>query len=317
MISTGLSSQALPEVVEEIRNGYRWTPQVCPICEVPPKKYVGRRGGRAHRAGLGVECQIWRCAGCGLVFSNPMPVPVGGIEQHYLVEPDSYFKNHDTARKVESNRGWLAFAEILTGGKGRVLDIGTGRGELLVAARELGWEAVGIEPSASFAEHAARNSGVEVRSTPIEQCGFADDSFDVVILAAVLEHLYNPNETMSEIARVLRRGGALFVDVPNESGLYFRIGNLYQKLRGRDWSVNLAPTFPPFHVFGFNPRSLQALLEKHSLKQKYWRVFGGEAMLPAHGGAVGALERLAAHAVTAASKLGEMGTYIETWAIKV
>jgi hypothetical protein len=34
------------------------------------------------------------------------------------------------------------------------------------------------------------------------------------------------------------------------------------------------------------------------------------------GGAVGAIERLAAHVVTAASNVGQLGTYIETWAVK-
>jgi SAM-dependent methyltransferase len=152
---------------------------------------------------------------------------------------------------------------------------------------------------------------------PIERCGFADHSFDAVILAAVLEHLYDPDATVREIARVLRPGGAFFVDVPNEAGLYFRLGNLYQKLRGRDWVVNVAPTFEPFHVFGFSPRALRALLRKHGLEVRDWRVYGGRSMVPRRGGALGALEHLAARAVTAASNLGELGTYIETWAVKV
>jgi len=249
-----------------VRDGYRWVAQVCPVCRVPPGKYLGRRGGAAHREGTGVECRIWRCGRCSLVFPNPMPVPE--------------------------------------------------RGEVLVAAREAGWEAVGIDPSPSFAEYAERRSGAEVRREPIERCGFPDASFDAVILAAVLEHLYDPDTTVGEIARVLRPGGALFIDVPNEAGLYFRLGNLYQRLRGRDWVVNIAPTFEPFHVFGWSPRSLRALLAKYGLTPRDWRVYGGRSMVPRRGGALGTLEHLAARAVTAASNLGELGTYIETWAVK-
>ncbi len=323
----------------EVKGGYRWVRQDCPICAAPPAQYLGRRGGVAHRAGLGVECEVWRCGGCGLVFPNPMPVPVGGVAQHYTIDPADYFRHHDSERKLAGARQGLAHAELLTGGRGRLLDVGAGRGEVLVAAREMGWKAVGIEPSPSFANYIERRSGterrsgggrysgperrsgverraaVDIRREVLERCGFESGSFDVVILAAVLEHLYNPDETIAEIARVLRHGGALFVDVPNEAGLYFRLGNLYQRLRGRDWVVNLAPTFEPFHVFGFGPRSLRALLNKHGLSVRDWRVYGGDSMVPG-GGAVGAIERLAAHVVTAASNVGQLGTYIETWAVK-
>jgi SAM-dependent methyltransferase len=316
MANTKASGQAAPAELGEIRDGYRWLPQVCPVCEVPPTKYVGRRGGRAHRAGLGVESQLWSCGKCGLVFPNPMPVPVGGVEQHYTLEPEDYFRNHDTEKKVEGWDKQLAVAESLTGGKGRLLDIGAGRGEVLVAAHQRGWEAVGIEPSSSFAEQCEQLAVAEIRREPVERCNFPAESFDVVVLAAVLEHLYNPDETIGEIARILRRGGALFVDVPNESGLYFRFGNLYQKLSRRDWSVNLAPTFEPFHVFGFSPRSLRSLLIKHGLSPSYWRVYAGRSVLPGRKGLMGSLEQLAAHAVTALSNLGELGTYIETWAVK-
>jgi SAM-dependent methyltransferase len=301
----------------EVRDGYRWVAQSCPICERPgAKRAVGRRGGAAHAAGLGVECRIARCRGCGLLFPDPMPVPAAGLGQHYEVAPDEYFQQHDSAEKAGAARALLAQAEQLAGGRGRVLDIGSGRGEVLVAAREAGWEAVGVEPSPTFAEHAARRSGVEVRREPVERCDFDAGSFDAVILGAVLEHLYNPDETIREVARVLRPGGVLFVDVPNEEGLYFRLGNLYQRLRGRDWCVNLAPTFEPFHVFGFGPRSLRALLAKHGLGVLVWRVYGGRSMVPNRGGLAGALEQLAARAVTAASNYGQLGTYIETWAAK-
>jgi len=210
----------------------------------------------------------------------------------------------------------LSRAEQLIGGKGRLLDIGAGRGEFLRASCEGGWSAVGIEPSASFAEIASRYAGVEIRRESLEQCNFPDASFDVVILAAVLEHLYNPDEIIGEISSILRPGGALFLDVPNERGLYFRVGNFYQRLRGRDWTVNLAPTFEPFHVFGFNARALRRLLAKHNLVVKDWLIYGGQSHLPRRTGVFGYLEQKASQLITALSKWGEMGTYIETWAIK-
>ena len=299
-----------------LTESYRWVPQQCPICNIPPKTYLGRRGGSAHREQFGVETEIWRCGKCGLIFPNPMPIPIAGLDQHYAVSPDSYFEHHDTSNKKKNAVDLLTQAEALVGSKGALLDIGAGRGELLHAGIELGWKVTGIEPSTTFAAHAAKLSGAEVRREPVEECGFASSSFDVVILGAVLEHLYNPDETIQELSRILRPGGALFVDVPNEQGLYFILGNLYHKLSGRDWVVNLAPTFPPFHVFGFGPKSLRALLKKRGFKPERWHVYGGVSLVPARTGLLSLVERQAAKAVTAISNVGSLGTYIETWAIK-
>jgi SAM-dependent methyltransferase len=122
---------------------------------------------------------------------------------------------------------------------------------------------------------------------------------------------------VKEISRVLRPGGVVYIDVPNEDGLYFRVGNFYQRLRRRNWVINLSPTFSPFHVFGFTPRSLRLLLSKHGLRPEVWRSYEGICLLPDSGGRVGALEKLAATLVTRLSKLAGLGNYIETWAIKI
>ena len=236
------------------------------------------------------------------------------FEQHYSLNPDDYFE-HDSTTKEKNALILLEEAHELTGRKGVLLDIGVGRGEMLKAAINSGWEVFGIEPSETFAKFATEKTGIEIGRHTVENCGFERNSFDVVILGAVLEHLYNPDQTVEEISRILRRGGALFVDVHNERGLYFRFGNLYQKLRGRERVVNLAPTFSPFHVFGFTPRSLRRLLRKHGLKPVRRRVYAGQAMVPDRGGVIGFLEQQCAHAVTRMS-IGNLGTYIEAWAIK-
>jgi SAM-dependent methyltransferase len=305
----------LPEIQPQPAH-YDWMPQDCPICLQPPTRFLGMRGGEFHRQGLGCAAKIWRCSGCGLIFPNPMPVPRSTAAQHYDVSADDYFEHHDLGRKEASSQQRLADAERLLPGKGRLLDIGAGRGELLREALHQGWEAVGVEPSPRFAEYAARYSGAEVKPLKLKQCDFYDASFDVVILAAVLEHLYDPVEVVQEIVRILKPGGLLFLDVPNEVGLYFQLGNLYQRLRGRDWVVNLAPTFSPFHVFGFTPKSLRVLLAQNRLTPVKWLVYGGTSMVPAGKGMMGMIERTAATLVTKASGLGEAGTYIETWARK-
>lgn len=302
--------------IKQVRDGYIWTSRNCPICGMAPTKYVGKRGGASHRENLGIETEIWACETCEFVFPNPMPFPVGGLAQHYEVDADEYFQTHEKSEKAEGAEKRVKQAESLLGRKGSLLDVGIGRGEILLAAKRNGWGAEGVEPSESFARYAEENVGAKIWRQPIEDADIPKNSFDVVILGAVLEHLYNPDEVMKKISQILKPGGLLYLDVPNEQGLYFRVGNAYNKLRGRDWCVNLAPTFSPFHVSGFGPKSLKALLAKHGLEPKVWTVYPGTSMVSSHGGFVGVLEKLASRIVTKASNVGEMGTYIETWAVK-
>jgi 2-polyprenyl-3-methyl-5-hydroxy-6-metoxy-1,4-benzoquinol methylase len=245
-----------------------------------------------------------------------MPVPVDGLEQHYGADSDVYFDRHHHKGKYEAALWKLKHARALVGGTGTLLDIGAGQGELLQAAQQEGWAVVGIEPLPAFAEYASRLSGVEVRKEPLERCGFDPDSIDVVTLTSVLEHLYDPDETIKEISRILRPGGVLYLDVPNEAGLYFRMANLYQKLRGRRWVVNLSPTFSPYHVFGFTPKSLRTLLSKHNLEPKIWRFYGGASHLPDRSGIVAGLEGMAVRAISTMSRVGRLGNYVEVWAQK-
>lgn len=300
----------------EVRDGYRWVRQDCPTCGKRPETRVGKRGGASHREGLGVECDIWRCGDCGLLFADPMPVPAGGLGQHYGMDADEYFEGHDVNDKLESAAELVRQAEKLLGRKGKLLDVGTGRGEVVAAAQDAGWAVEGVEPSTTFADHTEKLTGAKIWREAIEDSKIPDEEFDVVILAAVLEHLYNPDAVVAKIARVLKPGGLLFLDVPNEAGLFFRVGNLYQKMRGRDWCVNLSPTFSPFHIFGFSPRSLRRMLAKHGLEPKVWKVYAGTSMVPSDGGLRARIESAAGRMVTAVSNLGEMGTYIETWAVK-
>jgi len=303
-------------MAEEISQGYRWVDQVCPVCNMPPTNFVGERGGDAHRSGLGVKCEIWSCGKCGMIFPNPMPHPVGGVDQHYGMEADEYFINHDRDKKLETARIILEDGEKMLGRKGTMLDIGAGRGEVIEVAISRGWKAEGVEPSKKFAAYAAEKTGAHIFPDPVESCGIEDNSYDLVILGAVLEHLYNPNDVVATIARILKPGGLVFFDVPNEKGLIFTVGNLYQKIRGRRWCTNLAPTFPPFHVFGYSMRPMRAMFGNHGLTVVKAHVFGGISVLPDRRGMMGKLENLGARAFTRISNLGTLGGYIAAWAKK-
>lgn len=146
-----------------------------------------------------------------------------------------------------------------------MLELGCGRGELLRGAADTGWQVAGVEMTEPFAAIAASEFGIEVEVASVESARSLESEWDVIVLAALLEHVYEPAQLLRRVAAALPRGGLVFLDVPNECSLYTYLGNWYLGIRGRDWATNLSPTFPPFHVVGFCPRSLRALLKATGL----------------------------------------------------
>jgi len=110
---------------------------------------------------------------------------------------------------------------------GRLLDVGTGPGRLLLAIARLrpDVEAVGIDPSPDMVDRAeshARAAGVGGRVTArvatAEDLPFPDSSFDVVVSSLSAHHWADPARGVVEQARVLRPGGHLWVCDLRRSG---------------------------------------------------------------------------------------------------
>jgi SAM-dependent methyltransferase len=147
-----------------------------------------------------------------------------------------------------------------------VLDIGSGFGSFVLAARDAGLDATGVEP-ADFEVRYARERLAEARpgddAARVYRQGsglalpFANDSFDVVTLWNVVEHVADSRRLLDEAMRVLRPGGRLYVLAPNYAAvrreahyhvpwpglLPRRLAVRYLRLLGRD------PRFFAEHIF--------------------------------------------------------------------
>lgn len=287
----------------------------CPICGTDDFSVVGYRGGDAHHAGLGERTRIVRCRNCTHQYPNPMPYPVGDLDELYS-NPTDYFSNHDLEKKKRAALGMIKTLEERTGGKGKLLDIGSGRGELLWAAKELEWEAVGVEPSRQFVDFGREYLDIDIDLASVEEGDFADNSFDAVVMNGLIEHLYDPVSLLVEVRRILRPDGWVYLDAPNEDGLYMTLGNAYMRLLGRDWVVVLAPTFSPFHVQGFNAASLRAALRRSGLLMQSLGIYGEVFQQQGLSSLRKRLEFGASRIVNAIGNLTGRGSYMTVWAIK-
>ena len=99
-------------------------------------------------------------------------------------------------------------AQRLRGAK-RVLDVGTGEGQLARVAAECGAElVVGIDPTWTQVEVAQRKGGAPMYSrAEAATLPFADETFDCVLACLVFEHIAAVDSAIAEVARVLAPGG--------------------------------------------------------------------------------------------------------------
>jgi len=289
--------------------------QPCSVCGSVLREHLGWRGGTAHHDGKGERIEIVRCRDCSHLYPHPMPFPRGDLATLYT-DTDEYFSAHDVEEKKRLGSELLKLIEKKLGYRGSLLDLGCGRGELLWAAREANWKTEGVDPSPAHLEWARINLGIEGRLGTVEQASFLSDHFDAITMGGVIEHLYDPYATLREVWRVLKPGGVFYFDAPNEDGLYTRIGNIYQRAQGRDWVVNLAPTFAPYHVQGFNPKSVQRLLQRVGFEVDSLTVFGQVSPLTGRTSLRKRTEHRAAKVVNWLGNHVGAGIYMYLWTKK-
>ena len=166
---------------------------------------------------------------------------------------ERYRDHHRLEQRPDFVWGGAERAEPLrraVGGPGqRVLDLGC-RSGALTRFYAPGNEIVGLDADRDALREAATLGIETVWADAEEPLPFADESFDVVVAAELLEHLHEPRRVVEEAARVLRPGGTFAGSVPNA----YRLKNRLRFAAGRPAEDN------PTHLHLFRPQDLLSLL---------------------------------------------------------
>lgn len=213
-------------------------------------------GGRAAPWCVKNGFSLYRCAACGHGVVQPLPQDTAGVygAEYFAGASGGHgYVNYDADKEPMRpffNRA-LGEAEALLGpGRRRLLDVGAATGFFLSMARARGWQAAGVELS-DFAAGLARRKGLDVRTGALQDAGFEPESFDLVALWDVIEHVRDPAEEMRQVHALLSPGGLVVLTTPDASSWYAR-------LLGARWHALV----PPEHLHYFTRQSMALLLQK-------------------------------------------------------
>ena len=134
--------------------------------------------------------------------------------------------------------------------KGRILDIGAGVGDFLQVAKNDGWQTIGIEPS-DKAKTIAKSKGV---SFVEDLSKLENNSFDIITMWHVLEHVPDLENQIKELKRLLKPNGTVIIAVPNfksHDALHY----------GKYWAAYDVP----IHLWHFSKTAIKKLFAKEDL----------------------------------------------------
>ncbi len=131
-----------------------------------------------------------------------------------------------------------------------LLDIGAGTGDFLMMAKKNNWNVVGVEPNKEAINLAEKKDLKLLKDTQ----KLKQDSFDVITMWHVLEHVFNLEEQIIELKRLIKPNGYIIIAVPN----YKSYDATYYK---SDWAAYDVPR----HLWHFSKKSIEVLFQEQNI----------------------------------------------------
>ncbi len=200
-----------------------------------------------------------KCKRCGLIYVNPR-LSENKLSDLYHQEYFSFYSRDasEQSRKREKTfKVEIAELENIAGKLGlarKILDVGCGGGFFLNSLDD-SWEKHGLELNPAAAEFAREKSGIDVFNGKLEDSDFPDETFDVIKMRGIIEHLPDPLGELYRVRRILRKGGLLTINTPNMGSI---CGKIYRE--------KFRMVCPTHHIYYFSTRTLSLMLEKAGFK---------------------------------------------------
>jgi len=173
---------------------------------------------------------------------------------------EDIYRSHHAARRGQDfvllgdERGNFLSKAVGTGRK--VLDIGC-RDGALTGYFVKGNRVTGVDIDSVALARAKESLGIETHQIDLNgDWAIPSGSYDAIVAAEVVEHLYYPQEVFRKVADVLAPGGVFAGTVPNAFSFAHRMRYLLKQKRN-------TPLMDPTHINHFTVNELRTLLEEH------------------------------------------------------
>ncbi len=192
---------------------------------------------------------VVRCLKCDLLQAQPLPTDDFLNNYYQCSFGNSLERGYEMTDKDENGYRLRAYHQFnfirkfCNIEKGAVLDVGCHAGSLLSLFKERGWQVTGIDPNPRSA-YGEKWYGIKIVQKPFSPAMFPKESFHGICHSHVLEHVRNPKEYLAEFFRLLKPGGWVFIEVPNETR--------FEKRKAEQ----IIP-----HLYFFTPQTLNRLAE--------------------------------------------------------
>lgn len=236
----------------------------CPLCGPLETSLVCVQGW------FGDDFRVVRCPRCTLMFTNPRPTPEWKSRYYdpafnaYIEAQGRDFLYAQKDSRVPGYHHLLRFLASRVRPGASLLDGGCAMGVFVKLACDAGFSAKGCDYSERAVAYGREHFGVDIVPSPIEDVAVPDESFEVVTLLHVFEHLADPNRALAEVRRILKPGGLFLLETVNYLPHYYieRYARilipLYCRLTGRPG----LPWFPFDHLFHWTPSALCTALQQ-------------------------------------------------------
>ncbi|MGB8489941.1 MAG: class I SAM-dependent methyltransferase, partial [Bacteroidales bacterium] len=163
--------------------------------------------------------KLYRCLKCGFVSQFPGPGKSTIIDDYqdlysldFLKQGKEFMSPHRRRIFQDTLNRILAIKK-----SGDILDIGCGDGHFLYLCKQKGFNCTGVEDSKSLSSFASQKTGTNIISGRYNRDMFPAESFDIITLIQVLEHIPDPKTALETASYHLHRNGILLIEIPSIS----------------------------------------------------------------------------------------------------
>lgn len=225
-----------------------------------------------EESGLGIV----RCKKCHLIYVSPR---VKASYENYWGDKQTYYNEarliFEGKKPHHRDRNYDAEIKFIRRFKpeGRWLDVGTNMGFFLRKVVKAGYAAEGVEPSPALSSLAKEQFGLNVHQCLFEEAELPPNSYDIITMIDVFEHIPNPSLVLEKAHRLLKQDGILVIKVPN--GNYNLLKMKIRKTLGLRASLHTWNAYE--HVIHYTVTTFKNMAKKHG-----FRVVEKHVPLPIH-----------------------------------